>query len=310
MVLILPLCKPILYKLLDLSGHEELMVLLGLLLALVVGGAGFETLGLSSELGALAFGAMLAGHKRAGELSQSLWSLKEIFLVGFFLQIGLGGLPDQHALIFALVMTLLLPLKSALFFALFEGVPSYEVLIHRIVWSCVFLAILVSFLRRWKPITAALAHPKELGFVFGCAVFIALNWGIYIYAVETRHVLQASLGYFLTPLVNVGLGVVVLRNVLERRGELALLQAVGFRKGSLQWLVLAEHGGLLALGLVGGVVSAIVAVLPALNAPGQGMPLGLLAWMIGGILVSGLFWTWLAAMIALRGKLLPALRSE
>ena len=103
MVLILPLCKPILYKLLDLSGHEELMVLLGLLLALVVGGAGFETLGLS------------------GELSQSLWSLKEIFLVGFFLQIGLGGLPDQHALIFALVMTLLLPLKSALFFALFVG---------------------------------------------------------------------------------------------------------------------------------------------------------------------------------------------
>jgi len=121
MVLILPLCKPILYKLLDLSGHEELMVLLGLLLALVVGGAGFETLGLSSELGALAFGAMLAGHKRAVELSQSLWSLKEIFLVGFFLQIGLGGLPDQHALIFALVMTLLLPLKSALFFALFVG---------------------------------------------------------------------------------------------------------------------------------------------------------------------------------------------
>ena len=57
-------------------------------------------------------------------------------------------------------------------------------------------------------------------------------------------------------------------------------------------------------------MSAIVAVLPSLNAPGQGMPLGLLAWMIGGILVSGLFWTWLAAMIALREKLLPALRSE
>jgi len=121
MVLILPLSKPILYKLLDLSGHEELMVLLGLLLALVVGGAGFEALGLSSELGALAFGALLAGHKRAGELSQSLWSLKEIFLVGFFLQIGLGGLPDMHALIFALVLTLLLPLKAMLFFFLFVG---------------------------------------------------------------------------------------------------------------------------------------------------------------------------------------------
>ena len=121
MVLILPLCRPLLFKLLDLSGREELMVLLGLLLALVVGGVGFEALGLSSELGALAFGAMLANHKRAGELSQSLWSLKEVFLVGFFLQIGLGGLPDQHAVIFALVMALLLPLKAALFFLLFVG---------------------------------------------------------------------------------------------------------------------------------------------------------------------------------------------
>lgn len=121
MVLILPLSKPILYKLLDLSGHEELLVLLGLLLALVVGGTGFEALGLSSELGALAFGALLAGHKRANELSQSLWSLKEIFLVGFFLQIGLGGLPDMHALVFALVLALLLPLKAMLFFFLFVG---------------------------------------------------------------------------------------------------------------------------------------------------------------------------------------------
>ena len=117
LVIILPLSKPLLFKLLDMSGHEELMILLGLLLALVVGGAGFEALGLSSELGALAFGALMAGHKRAGELSQSLWSLKEIFLVGFFLQIGLGGLPDMHAVLFALV----LPLKALLFFFLFVG---------------------------------------------------------------------------------------------------------------------------------------------------------------------------------------------
>ncbi len=95
------------------------MVLLGLLLALVVGGYGFETLGLSSELGALAFGAMLAKHPRAGELSSALWSIKEVFLIGFFLQIGIGGLPDAQALTFAVAMTLLLPLKGALFFFLF-----------------------------------------------------------------------------------------------------------------------------------------------------------------------------------------------
>lgn len=115
----LPLLRPLLFRLLDASGHEELMVLLGLLLALVVGGHGFEQLGLSSELGALAFGAMLAKHKRATELSNSLWGIKEVFLVGFFLQIGIGGLPDGEALLFAIVMAVLLPLKGLLFFFLF-----------------------------------------------------------------------------------------------------------------------------------------------------------------------------------------------
>lgn len=115
----LPLLRPLLFRLLDSSGHEELMLLLGLLLALVAGGYGFEQLGLSAELGALAFGALLAKHKRATELSNSLWGIKEVFLVGFFLQIGMGGLPDADALIFALAMTLLLPLKGVLFFFLF-----------------------------------------------------------------------------------------------------------------------------------------------------------------------------------------------
>lgn len=115
----LPLLRPVLYKLLDRSGHEELLALLGLLLALVIGGHGFELLGLSSELGALALGALLANHPRATELSQSLWSIKEIFLVGFFLQIGMGGLPDGQAFVFALSMALLLPFKGAMFFGLF-----------------------------------------------------------------------------------------------------------------------------------------------------------------------------------------------
>src|SRR5207248_1707901 len=65
-----------------------------------------------------------------------------------------------------------------------------------------------------------------------------------------------------------GLGVIVLRNVLERRGELALLQAVGFRRRTLQWLVLSEHGGLLALGLAIGILAALIAILPVLLGPG------------------------------------------
>ena len=117
----LPLLRPLLYRLMDTSGHEDLLVLFGLLLALVIGGYGFELVGLSSELGALVFGAMLAKHPRAGELSKSLWSIKEFFLVGFFLEIGIGGLPDANAWLFALAMSALLPLKAALFFLLLIG---------------------------------------------------------------------------------------------------------------------------------------------------------------------------------------------
>ncbi len=108
--------RPVLLRLLNITGHGELIVLYGLLLALVIGGASFEYFGLSSELGALLLGVMIASHKRAVELSDSLWSLKEILLVGFFLQIGLLGHPDLNMLQQAFIINLLVPLKALLFF--------------------------------------------------------------------------------------------------------------------------------------------------------------------------------------------------
>ena len=107
-----------------------------------------------------------------------------------------------------------------------------------------------------------------------------------------------------------GLGVVVLRNVLERRGELALLQAVGFRPRSVRWLVLSEHGGLLLIGLAVGMVSALAAVLPALLAPGAQLHYAALGATLAGVLGSGLVWTWIATRLAMRGQLLGALRGE
>jgi len=107
-----------------------------------------------------------------------------------------------------------------------------------------------------------------------------------------------------------GLGVVVLRNVLERRGELGLLQAVGFRRRSLHWLVLSEHGGLLGLGLAVGITAAVAAVLPALLAPGAENHYVALMATLAGVFVTGLAWTWVATRLALRGELLKALRNE
>lgn len=110
--------KPLIYKLLDASGHNEMLLLSGLGLALVAGGAGFSALGLSGELGALIFGALCAGHSKSNALAKSLWGVKELFLIAFFLSIGLNGLPTVYDLSFALVMTMLLPLQAIMFFLL------------------------------------------------------------------------------------------------------------------------------------------------------------------------------------------------
>ncbi|MBO9418856.1 cation:proton antiporter [Labrenzia sp. R4_2] len=112
-----PLLRPVLFKLLDLAGHDEVLLLTGMMLSLVIGGVGFEIIGLKGEIGALVMGLLLSGHPRAGELSSSLWALKEVFLIGFFLSIGMSGLPDWNAIVFALVLAAMLPLKGILFFA-------------------------------------------------------------------------------------------------------------------------------------------------------------------------------------------------
>jgi len=115
-VLALPLLRKLFQRILERCDHGELLVLYGMALALVVGGAGFDYVGLSSELGALVMGAMLASHRRSAELYTSLWGIKEIFLVGFFLQIGMSGLPDMDTVRWALVLAFLLPVKVLLFF--------------------------------------------------------------------------------------------------------------------------------------------------------------------------------------------------
>jgi ABC-type lipoprotein release transport system permease subunit len=109
---------------------------------------------------------------------------------------------------------------------------------------------------------------------------------------------------------SVGLGVVVLRNVLERRGELALLLAVGFRPRAVRWLVVSEHGMLLIAGLGGGVLAALVAVVPTALARAAEAPYATVAITLAAVLASGALWTWLAAAISLRGPLLAALRNE
>lgn len=190
LVFALPLLRPLLFRLLDASGHDELLVLLGLMLALAVGGIGFELAGLSSELGALLMGALLAKHPRAVELSNSLWSVKEVFLVGFFLQIGMGGLPDDQALLFAIVAALLLPLKGLLFFGL--------LLVFRLRARSSFLSsLLLTNYSEFGLILASVALPQWL---VPLAVTVALSFIISAPLNRLAHPLYARLARYIDPL--------------------------------------------------------------------------------------------------------------
>jgi predicted Kef-type K+ transport protein len=114
-VLALPLLRPALYKLLDLAGRGELFILCGLFIALGVGAEGFSLVGLKPDLGALVIGVLIAGHPRASELSKALFGFKELMLVGFFLSIGMEGLPTTEMLGAALLLCLLLPFKTGIY---------------------------------------------------------------------------------------------------------------------------------------------------------------------------------------------------
>lgn len=110
--------RPVITHLLKKAGHGELLVLFGLVLAL--GGATlFELVKLKGDLGALIIGVLIANHPRAEELAKSLLNFKDLFLVGFFLSIGMTGLPTLESLLVAVLLLVLVPLKVGLFFWLF-----------------------------------------------------------------------------------------------------------------------------------------------------------------------------------------------
>ncbi len=112
---------PLLRYLLGKVGYGEMQILFGVLLALGVGYALFDALGLKGDLGALIIGMLLAPHAAANQLAKSLFYMKELLLVGFFLSIGLIALPTWDLLGLALLLLLLVPIKSILFLLIFSG---------------------------------------------------------------------------------------------------------------------------------------------------------------------------------------------
>ncbi|MGI9380235.1 MAG: cation:proton antiporter, partial [Methyloligellaceae bacterium] len=117
LVLLIFLVQPILYRLLGRVGHGELLVLYGLMLAL--GGAEvFQLVGLKGDLGALVAGLMIAGHHKSDEMAKTMLGFKDLFLLGFFLSIGLAGKITTEIFVLGMLIAPLVFLKSALFFIL------------------------------------------------------------------------------------------------------------------------------------------------------------------------------------------------
>ncbi|ETW99968.1 MAG: potassium transporter KefC [Candidatus Entotheonella factor] len=117
-LIVIVFSQPLLQRVFTLSGRNELLLLLGVVLTLA-GGKLFESLGLSGELGAIVIGALLANHPRSPELAHLIWSVKEVFLVAFFVEVGLAGLPNVQALLGSLILMVAIPIKAIIFFILF-----------------------------------------------------------------------------------------------------------------------------------------------------------------------------------------------
>ncbi|NMF82180.1 EamA family transporter RarD [Nodosilinea sp. P-1105] len=146
----------------------------------------------------------------------------------------------------------------------FGAIPAIEVLSHRMIWSAVFLCAILLAQRRLPALRALLQSPQAVAALLLTASLLSLNWGLYIYGVNSDRVVEASLGYYINPLVSVVLGFVFLQERLHRVQQLAVaLAAVGvgyfiWQLGQVPWIAL----GLALTFAVYGLVRKVVPVAP------------------------------------------------
>jgi chloramphenicol-sensitive protein RarD len=131
-----------------------------------------------------------------------------------------------------------------LYWPLLEPTPAIQILAHRMVWSLVFVAGLLVVRGQWHFVPQLLHDRRRLSLLALAAVLVSINWGVYIWGVNTGHVVETSLGYFVTPLVNIALGVLVLGERLRRLQWIAVaigaaaVAVIAVDYGRLPWIAL------------------------------------------------------------------------
>lgn len=142
------------------------------------------------------------------------------------------------------------------FWKLLDGVSPVEVLAHRVVWGIVALIAIVAITGHAPAVRTALADRKTLGMMALSGVLLAINWGTFLGAVATDHLLDASLGYFLNPLISIAFGTLMLRERLRRLQWIAIVLAVvgvaiqTWRAGHLPWISVVVSSSFGAYGVV------------------------------------------------------------
>ncbi|KPJ88202.1 MAG: transporter [Spirochaetes bacterium DG_61] len=131
-----------------------------------------------------------------------------------------------------------------LYWRLLIQVPPIQILAHRVSWSLVFVSILVAVRNRWPDVREAFSTVSNQLAFLASAFFLGVNWAIYIWAVNTNHVVESSMGYFINPLVNVLLGVMFLRERLRFWQGISVLIAfsgvfyMALQYGKIPWIAL------------------------------------------------------------------------
>jgi chloramphenicol-sensitive protein RarD len=143
-----------------------------------------------------------------------------------------------------------------LYFPLLEPAGGVEIVAHRVVWSLLFIGLLLSLRRGWSQVRAAFADRRTLGVLTLAAALIVVNWLVFVYGVNSGHVVETSLGYFINPLVSVLLGVVVFGERLRRLQWVAVAAAavavvvLTVDYGRPPWIALALAGSFGLYGLM------------------------------------------------------------
>ncbi|MEH6553682.1 EamA family transporter RarD [Pseudoalteromonas tetraodonis] len=105
---------------------------------------------------------------------------------------------------------------APIYFKMIQHVSAFEILMHRVIWSVVFLIVVVSVLSYWDKIKRILIQPKLILMLVVTSTLLGFNWGLFIWAINNNHMLDASLGYYINPLLNVLLGMVFLNERLRK----------------------------------------------------------------------------------------------